>query len=344
MPEPPARVFSSGPSLDALSRELPNWTPECSSCVRDNCADALAACSADAGCAGFVPCRWGRGGDVSPAGEQLCGAVNGQTPEVEGSPTRKLANCWANACATACQLGSEWGCVDNYTLPPPDARGAVNVVQTLQVGFTDEALKGVSLHYCPMLGDPSTCEAAYDARACTDGLGVGRLELPIQTDDRPGWLGYRHARVPGSIDALLVNNIPVLRDRFMLQHVPNFDEQALLAVAFGTDPSLGNVIFQVFDCAHNGAEGVALEIVPAPNQPPDPATIGYQETSRGAALVAGGTRAAADGGGGIQNSLANGVIVVQATRMATGQVIARPSVRVIPGIVTLLEIHPEPAP
>src|SRR5262245_30677043 len=137
--------------LDALSRGLPNWSEECSACVRSTCVDSLARCAADRRCSDFVSCRWGRSGDVSPGGEQRCGAMLGESPEVDGSATRELSNCWSLRCTEECQVGREWSCLGGYELPTPDARGAVRIEQTVQAGFSNGTIPGVLVRYCPPL-------------------------------------------------------------------------------------------------------------------------------------------------------------------------------------------------
>jgi hypothetical protein len=329
--------------LTALSQSLPDRSDACAACLRGGCANTLARCAADPACNNFVQCRWGPGGDVSPAGEQRCGAMYGQSPEVAGSPTRSLSSCWANSCAEACRLGNDWSCLDRFELPAPDSRSQVSIAQTLQVGFGDAGLAGVLVHFCPMATDPESCASTYDAMACTSTAGVARVALPISTDDRPGWSGYRHAQ-RADLDVLLQNNLPVLLDRFMLQHVPSNADLSFLAPQFGSDLSLGNVIFQVFDCAHTGAEGAVVELVKASSEPPGSVVrIGYQTSSSGTELGSGPTLAAASGGGTIQDFRADGVASLRVTLQETGQIIAQPDVRIIPGRVTLLEIHPAPA-
>ena len=337
-------VGASSVQLDSLSRALPNWSEECSACVRSACVDSLARCAADRRCSDFVSCRWGRSGDVSPGGEQRCGARLGESPEVDGSATRELSNCWSFSCTEECQLGREWSCLDGYELPTPDARGAVRIEQTLQTGFSNGIIPGVLVRYCPPLVDVSTCERQFDALGCTDTLGVSRTTVPISTDDRPGWRGYRHAFQPGNIDALLQSNLPVLLDRFMLQHVPSLAEFDVLAAVFGSDPSLGGVVFQVFDCAHTGADGVDIEIVPEAGQPALLGRVGYLAQADATELVSGPTRAAGNGGGAIADVPVDGLVTIRATLRETGRVIAEPRVWVTPGRGTLLEIHPEPGP
>ena len=346
LPAPERAAPAGAPSiqLDTLSRALPNWSEACSACVRSACVDSLARCARDRRCSDFVQCRWGRGGDVSPGSEQRCGAMFGESPEVDGSATRELSNCWSLECVEQCQVGREWSCLGGYELPTPDARGAVRIEQTLQTGFSDATIPGMLVRYCPPFVDVSACESQYDAVGCTDSLGVSRTTVPISTDDRPGWRGYRHALQPGTFDALLQNNLPVLLDRFMLQHVPSLVELEVLAVSLGSDPSLGAVVFQVFDCAHTGAEGVDIEIVPQENQPAELGRVGYLERPNATRLVPAPTRAAGNGGGAISDLAVDGLVTVRATLRETGQVIAQPRVWVNPGRATLLEIHPEPAP
>jgi hypothetical protein len=329
-------------TLDTLSQSLPDGSDACAACLRSSCSSTLARCASDAACNNFVQCRWGPSGDVSPGGELRCGARYGQSPDVAGSPTRALSSCWANSCAQACRFGSNWSCLERFELPPPDSRSRVSIAQTLQLGFRDDGIPGVLVHFCPLASDPESCESSYDAVACTSAAGVARAELPISTDDRPGWSGYRHAQ-RGDLDVLLQTNLPVLLDRFMLQHVPNNADLALLAPLSGTDLSLGNVIFQVFDCAHTGAEGATVELVQAASEPPGSVPrIGYQTMTTVPTLVPGPTRSLAAGGGAIVGFRSAGIASLRVTVAQTGQLIAEPNVRVIPGRVTLLEIHPAP--
>ena len=65
---------------------------------------------------------------MSPGSEQRCGAMFGESPEVDHSATRELSNCWSLKCVEQCQVGREWSCLGGYELPAPD----VVVVRIIQ--------------------------------------------------------------------------------------------------------------------------------------------------------------------------------------------------------------------
>ncbi len=328
-----------------LSRKLPNWSASCSACVRDECLEQLTECASDADCVEFVACRWGDDAESSPGAELACGLTHRTSPEDPLSATRKLSNCWQSSCVEACQLGTQWGCARSYAMPAPGTGSTIRVSQTVQEAFTDRPVAGASVRFCGLLDDTASCEEEYHAQAVTDASGMASVDLPVATDDRAGWRGYRHVSDDQGRDVLLQNNLPATVDRFMLQHVFTGRELDALAQRFAVDLAVGNIIFQVFDCAHTAAEGVRLHLLDAAGAAPLDAPSARVLYRRGLLeLVEGVTDASSEGGGAVFDLPAQGLATLSARLEAADLEIARIPVSISAGRILLLEIHPEPGP
>jgi len=345
------RIPSSIPAASVLSGSVrlseafPNWSRECSDCVQSLCGQEVTRCAMEPGCTEFSTCRWARENAPSPAGEMLCTRDYAQSVEAPSSALRELNNCWQVSCVNACQLGRRWECALNYTSPPPESDASVTVRQVLQWLGSDEPVTGAKVRFCDALTAPSDCASVQDAEAVTDCSGVARVELAIATDDRPGWSGYRQVTLESST-VRLQSNLSVPLSRYALQHVPNQLQTQGLTALFGGSLALGNVVFQIFDCAHTGAEGAILEVVPegAEAGAPNVGTVGYlRGQSLGARLEDGATSAESDGGGAILNLPTDEWLRVTARVEATHAVIAQTRIRTYPGELLLLELHPDPS-
>ncbi|MEO8183876.1 MAG: hypothetical protein ABI895_34055 [Deltaproteobacteria bacterium] len=345
------RVASSIPAASVLSgsvrlsQAFPNWSAECSDCVQAFCGQEVTRCATEPGCTEFSTCRWARENAPSPASEMLCTRDYDQSVEAPSSALRELNNCWQVSCVNACQLGRRWECSLNYTSPPPESDASVTVRQVLQWLGSDEPVTGAKVRFCDGLTPPSECASFEDAEAVTDCGGVARVELAIATDDRPGWSGYRQVTLESST-VRLQSNLSVPLSRYALQHVPNQLQMQGLTVLFGGSLELGNVVFQIFDCAHTGAEGAILEVVREGAQAgaAPVGTVRYlRGQSQGARLEDGATSAESDGGGAILNLPTDEWLRVSARVEATNTVIAQTRIRTYPGELLLLEIHPDPS-
>jgi hypothetical protein len=327
----------------ALSEALPDWSSRCSACLLESCPEPLARCVNDRGCSDFVRCRWGREGDSSPAGELRCGELYGQTPEAAQSATRSLSNCWQNECVDACALGTEWGCLANYEMPPPDPRGAVTIAQTLQDDFSEEPIVGATVRFCDLLESVAACTSRADA-VVSDARGAAVADVSISTGERPGWNGYRHVFVDGVFDAVLQSNLVVPRDRFMLQQVPTSELVGALGALVGANPSRPQAIFQVFDCAHTAAKGARVELWNSDSSAPLSdayARVGYGVPGSFLLLPPPATTDPEAQGGGALVDLPSERMSVRVTT-ETGSEIATLFVNPSANRILLLEIHPAP--
>ena len=302
----------------------------------------------DAACAEFVECRWAD--NPGPDKELSCAAEYGRS-NLEESVTRDLSSCWETRCVEACQLGTNWACAGNYTLPPPGDR--VTITQTLS--DTDRApVVGASVRFCGAVDTTAECEAT--AAAVTDEQGVCRADVAAGAGDRAGWWGYRHVAHPDLYPARLETNLRVPQSRSMIQQVPGRTEVPFLAIAEGADLQLGNIIFQVFDCAHNGAEGVTVEVTEQFSEtngaPISTPRILYVEDQNTAfpSFSPDATFARGAGGGVILNLKPRDLALITVRRSCAegcpegsedGE-IARIPVFTNPEELLLLEIHPDP--
>jgi hypothetical protein len=258
---------------------------------------------------------------------------------------RELSSCWQNNCHAACALGTRWECAEAYSVPPPDSNSAITVRQVLQRLNSDEPVSGANVRFCDSLVHPNDCDTNFNGEGVTDSAGVAAIDLPILTDDRAGWSGYGRVTLPDGGQLRLQNNLVVSRSRFALQHVPTVLEIGVLRQLFGGEPELGNVVFQVFDCAHTNAEGVFLELSTDQGaQITDERTsIGYlREQGFGARIDPDGTRTKDGGGGAILNLKPNEWLWVTARLGETGEAVASTRIRTAPGELLLLQLHPEP--
>jgi hypothetical protein len=341
---PPERPAASALDADPAirtSQVFPDWSGACASCIQSDCSAQLERCASETACVDYAVCRWSDS-DPSPASELRCGNELSQSTEDPDSAIRALQSCWQTSCVEACRLGTHWSCAGTYTVPAPG--GAVaRVTQVLQALNSDLPVSGASVRFCDAATPAEDCAQAIVAEGTSDAAGLAKVELPLATDDRPGWSGYRHV-VGEEYGVRLQSNLIVTADRFMLQHVPTLSDAELLRPIFGGDAANGNIVFQVFDCARTGAERVELEVTrAADDQPVGGATrVRYQRNAVGVILSdSGGTTSVGDGGGSILDLPPGEWLWVRARRQCTGEVVAALRVRTLPGELLLLELHPD---
>jgi hypothetical protein len=336
----------AGPALSsearALSSAFPDFSTQCTECLQAQCATELNTCAEDGACADFAFCRWQM--DVSPAGELRCDQMHGRSLEQALSVTRQLSSCWENGCVAACQQGTRWECLGNYAFPPPDPRGTVTVTQTLQT-TRGAPIEGATVRYCGALVSSAECEAFADSSAVSDCNGVARAELPAM-GGLAGWTGYRQIVHPTLFPTRLQTNLVIPRSRNMLQQVVQIPEADAMARGVMADTALGNVLFQVFDCAHMGAEGVVIEATPEV-----PGSVVSDERTRilyttsnimRFNLATDSTHSEGGGSGVLANVRPNELIRIRARRGDTGELVAELVITTNPNELLLLEIHPDP--
>jgi hypothetical protein len=337
--ERPVSMLDADPATRA-SQAFPNWSSACAGCIQSECAAQLAGCVGEAGCVEFAACHW-YDEEPSPANELRCARELGQNGEDPDSAIRALGNCWQRSCVEACQLGTYWSCIGEYSLPAPEGDVA-QVTQVLHQLLDERPVSGVSVRFCGSATPAEDCASSIVAEGTSDADGLARVELPLATDDRQGWSGYRHV-VGEQYGVRLQSNLAITRDRFMLQHVPTLTDAARLRPIFGGDEANGNIVFQVFDCARTGAERVELEVTRADNDEPvgGATRVQYQVDASGFRLGPGGTRSVGDGGGAILDLPPGEWVWVRARRQCGGDVVAQVRVRTVPGELLLLELHPD---
>ncbi|MET0410354.1 MAG: hypothetical protein ABW217_03615, partial [Polyangiaceae bacterium] len=185
-----ASMLDADPAARA-SQAFPNWSSACAACIQSECAAQLAGCVSEAGCVDFAACHW-YDEEPSPANELRCARELGQNGEDPDSAIRALSNCWQGSCVEACQLGTRWSCVGEYSLPAPESDVA-QVTQVLHQLLDERPVSGVSVRFCSSVTPAEDCVASsIMAEGTSDEAGMARVELPLATDDRQGWSGYRH--------------------------------------------------------------------------------------------------------------------------------------------------------
>jgi hypothetical protein len=330
---------------ERIRQALPNWTAACNTCLQEQCTPEIQRCAAESDCADFVSCRWSAASNPSPTGALECEQRHGVSDEQPGSTVRALSNCWQNSCANACELGTRWECASAYAQPAPESTGVVTVRQVLQQLNSEQPVSGATVRFCDSLVPPGECDASFEAEGITDVSGIAAIDVPIATDHRPGWRGYGRVSLPDGGLMRLQSNLVLARSRFALQHVPSALEMVALQQLFRGQIDLGNVVFQVFDCAHTSAQGVFLEVSPdAPGAQIEAEgfQLGYlRGQAFGARLDGDGTQTEQGGGGAILNLKPNQWVWVSA-RLSTGQELARTRIHTAGGELLLLQLHPEP--
>lgn len=325
-----------------LSTVFPSRSSTCEECIRQQCGLQLSDCENDplGNCVSFSDCTWG--GNVTPTQQLRCERDFFPSTPAE----RNLYTCWRNGCVEACQVGTNWDCAGGYANSAPQTRGAIEVTQVLQRSG-GAAISGAEVRFCENPTSSAECRANPDGWLVTNSDGVGCTELPLPTDGRGGWLGYRLIDHEDIFPARLRSNRLYPVDGLMQQQVLARSEVAGLLVAVGADRTLGNVLFQVFDCANTPAEGVTIDIepqTPGAEIPTLESRIGYvpDRTSR-LPLEADATRSEGGGSGVILNLQPDVWMWVTARLPGNASPLARVLVRPAAEELLMLEIHPDPS-
>jgi hypothetical protein len=180
-----------------------------------------------------------------------------------------------NQCATPCQPGQSWSCLDSPIVwPKPEALGNLPFSVTFVNFTTEDPYVGASVKACSKLD--FACATPFD-HATTDATGLVSLNVPAGLSGFDGYLDVTGGKLAGTGAAVFPSiwyPVPFVvaegwRGRTQL---PSTDEFATLTMATGTmpDPSRGHVVVNAVDCVFGPAAGVSFAIDSA-----DPKTVTY---------------------------------------------------------------------
>jgi hypothetical protein len=238
----------------SLRVELERLAPGCGECIERHCS-SFGRCAVTSECVDYAACR---ADDISPASYWSCGKP----------PSDYEAAIECPECRDVCKVGTNWACVGDYSWPRVEA--PIEFRQRLldnEDASIKPELSGVTVKPC-LKADVSCSEPVGErelASAVTDEAGWAELVLPNGQDGR-GFDGYLLARGP---------SVPTFRIHRSTPLPSGETETALFSTASlitimgrGTvgadvphvDFSKPQAVFQVFDCLHQPAIGVTVDV------------------------------------------------------------------------------------
>jgi hypothetical protein len=180
-----------------------------------------------------------------------------------------------NQCASACQPGQSWACLDSPIIwPKPPPVNAITFSVSF-VNFTAEApFAGAAVKACSKLD--FSCATPLDT-GTTDPTGMVTLTVPPGLSGFDGYLDITGGKAGGTgapVFPALWYPIPyVVADGWRGRtEILAADEFVNLAMATGTtpDPTRGNFAVNAVDCNFSSAAGVSFVINPS-----DQSTVNY---------------------------------------------------------------------
>ncbi|MDF3069051.1 MAG: hypothetical protein K0R38_4652 [Polyangiaceae bacterium] len=238
----------------SLRAELERLAPGCGECIERQCS-SFSRCALTSECVDYAACR---AEDISPASYWSCG-----TPR---SDYDALLEC--SECREACNVGTNWACVGDYTWPNVEA--PIEFRQRLldnEDTSVRRELSGVAVQPC-LKADVSCTEPVAEgglASAVTDEAGWAQVVLP-NGEDGHGFDGYLLARGPSVPTFRIHRSTPIPNGE---AETALFSTSSLVTImGRGTvgadippvDLSKPQAVFQVLDCLHQPAIGVTVDV------------------------------------------------------------------------------------
>lgn len=224
---------------------------ECRACVSDRCQDTTDACNADRECVSIANCT---ARDVDPAASQVC-----LSDRRADSTSRYIGwrSCYASACLTPCNLGSDFSCVGSFDWPT--AKNPVGVAFRLLDLASGSPVAGTEVRAC----DPETDCSAPRATVVTDADGQGDLSFSMPELGAAGptpFRGYIKASGGGVFGGRVYLGIRIAR-HFALGPIALPNEHLLDPLgSIAVEPGTGLVVAFTSDCSGAGAPGVVIKL------------------------------------------------------------------------------------
>jgi hypothetical protein len=329
------RVRRCSSPCDATCGEAASANAACQACLQTSCCDPATACASNVSCAGLQLCR--SNCFVASSCPADC-----ESKFPEGTTDfGKLLSC-DDSCASACQPGLAWQCLDGPILwPKPKNVGNINFSVTFVDFSSERPFVGVTVKACSKLD--FSCATPL-ATSSSDGTGLVALTVPAGLAGFDGYLDVSGGKIDGSGSAAypaLWYPVPFVvadgwRGRTQLLSA---DEFPALAEVTGTalDPTRGHFGANALDCAFGPASGVSFSADAA-----DAKTQSYYLV--GGVPVGSATSTDQSGLGGFINLPTNGparLVVVRAVSSAAGgKTMGMLTFVVRPGTLTAMSTFP----
>jgi hypothetical protein len=250
--------------------EFASAVPGCQACLDSSCCSEGTACASDTSCAELNLCVSNCFGPAS------CPANCQSTFPLGTTDFGTFLGC-TNECATACQPGQSWACLDSpIRWPKPSGVGTITFSVTF-VDFSAEApYVGATVKACDKLD--YACATPL-AQSTTDTTGLVGVTVPAGLAGFDGYLD-----VSGGNDGDAGSDAPafpalwypvpfIVADGWRGKtEIPSTNELYALTQATGVtlDPTRGHFGLNAVDCAFTSAAGVSYSVDIA-----DSKTVGY---------------------------------------------------------------------
>lgn len=223
----------------------------CDACMLDECAGELETCLRSglsggptaAECERVTRCLY-----ASPADPEIRPRCLSSLDLKDSIPLRQ---CWRDRCATACEYGERWGCVDSFDWLAPEAPTVTHDVRIIDLS-TQGPVEGVRVDACGT-PDCATCSAPL-ASETTDANGRAQLQIP------GGFLGCYHLDAGEPFYPSVVQRTqPQSRSytdpagwELVRQDLASFVRDV---VGLAEQPGTGHIFGRAHDCAYGHARG-----------------------------------------------------------------------------------------
>jgi hypothetical protein len=236
--------------------EYASGIPACQACREASCCSQGATCAKNTTCAALDLCR-------SNCFLATSCPTDCESKYPQGATDFSAWFSCTDQCASACQTGQSWQCLDSPIIwPKPKGVGSL----TFSITFVDFILErpfvGASVKACDKLDFPC---ATPLANGLTDGSGLVALTVPAGLAGFDGYLDVSGGKVDGtgsSTFPALWYPIPfVVSDGWRgRSQIPSADEFPLLASAAGAtlDPARGHFAANAVDCAFGASAHVSF--------------------------------------------------------------------------------------
>ncbi len=252
------RIRQCATACNSTCGEAVSGVPACQACQQAKCCAQEAACATNQACAALSLCRANCFG--SPSCPSDCESQHSQ-----GVADFAQVFACTDPCATSCQPGQSWACLDAPILwPRPKGTGSITFSVTFVDFNAEKPFVGATVKACDKLDFPC---AAPVAQATTDATGLVSLTVPPGLDGFDGYLDVTGGKLEGTGSAAfpaIWYPIPfVIADGWRGRtQLPSADEFPQFAFATGTtlDPLRGHFGANAADCLFTPAAGVSFSV------------------------------------------------------------------------------------